>query len=47
MGAGYRHLLRTLHTFVLRGWIARDDETGYQIVDADALARLGRDIRYD
>jgi len=47
MGASYRHLLRTLHTFVLRGWIVRDGEAGYQIVNSDALAQLGRDIRYD
>ena len=46
MGTSYRHLLRTLQTFSQQGWIAREEQ-GYRVLNPEALARLGRDIRYD
>lgn len=46
MGTSYRHLLRTLREFCDAGWLTH--ETGqYRVLDAEALARLAGQIRYD
>ena len=46
LGGSYRHLLRTLRAFTDAGWVAREGGC-LRVLDAQALARLAGEIRYD
>ncbi len=46
LGVSYRHLLRTLRAFGDKGYILRANG-GCRVLNAQALARLAGDLRYD